>query len=677
MPQLPDNWAFLTSGQKAELLKGSSPSIQATTPSGAVVNAAGGMVKPPREIGSLSSEKGLRALTQAQATEARLTPPPQAPTTPQEPTKEPQAPTSKVTLLNPTTGQSLTYDNPDINRDNIQSSLSSGYQLAEASGALPAWLKTTPQGTTTTQTPEEMQIQKDQAEYDASITKLKNFAQEASNDPALLSMLQSIEASWNQRVKEQEQANKSRTAAMQSAGIRLGSRYAGGNAGPMASIISAEERAGLDRIDDLNRQKQSALLEARSAFESKKWDQYAKFVDLAEKNLAESKKAFADLNKTIIEEQKLRDERAKVQFQQEETERKAIFDYSERIAPMVLSEAQTLPPEQQAEFIQQVALKLGVDPNLLSGDIAKADLERDKELLTQENLESQILERIAESKRQETELGFSQQRVGLEKERLGLERRRVGIAETQERRLGGTGTGVPIVVKQTTGTQAGQPVDTSPLVSAFNQVAYKLPQNNRNFIESEFTKRLSTGDVQGARDVVVDAVEQTADAETQRKLLGRKEAVSALNAIEQSLAEYQARGGNTGLLTGTTEQIANKLGRTQNTEVASIGNDIRLAIVAYRNAVSGAAFTESEKAEYDRLFPSVGKVPALNKAKIDSLRTGFDRNNKVFYENRLKGSYETVFPKTYMVTSPTGEKLQTELTSEQVATFKAKGYTVK
>lgn len=298
-------YAFLTSEQRNQV---NNPVVSVPKPS-------------VSEMGIASTQDATRILREKQATENRLTPPPQpaptqatgASTTPTISTQQPQASTGKVTLINPATGQSISYDDASINRENIQQNLTAGYQLESASGAVPSWLTTTSQGTQVApKTPEQIQKEKDEAVVQKYTDILGNIEKSVANDPALIGMLQNISAQFEQRVKEQEQINKSRNAAISTAGVRLGSRYAGGSAGPMQGIISAQEQAGIDKIAEINTQKTTALIEAKNAFISKKWNEYAKLVDLAEKRLAESTKAVVELNKTMATEDQKRKEAARL-----------------------------------------------------------------------------------------------------------------------------------------------------------------------------------------------------------------------------------------------------------------------------------------------------------------------------------------------------------------------------
>ena len=262
------------------------------------------------ELGFGSSSTGVDLLKQKEVTATKITTPPVVPSTVVDTTKETKEtkeplPDNTVTLVGPN-GEKITFQDWTNNKENIQGWIDKGYQFMEGSNAPVEFA--TGGGETPQTSSEQIQLDKDKAEYASTVLQLKNFSSNLANDPALVNMLTGISGQWDVRIKEQEQINKSRNAAMTTAGFRLGSRYAGGSIGPTAGIISAEERAGMDKIASLIAQKDQSLLEAKSAYETKKWTQYSKLVDIAEKAYSDSRKAVSDLNKITIEENKKRKE---------------------------------------------------------------------------------------------------------------------------------------------------------------------------------------------------------------------------------------------------------------------------------------------------------------------------------------------------------------------------------
>lgn len=254
------------------------------------------------EMNAASTDQAIDLLDQKKTVEEKLAPPPPAP----DPNAKPEkAPAQGLTFQEAI--ELFGSDFTGIQRNEDGTYTPDKTALARAGAKTEA----------TEKTPDQIQADKDKADYENAKSMLTNFSQSMETDPALVRVLSGISSVWDARIRQQEQSSASQTAAMVTAGLRYGStRYGGGSMGPMAGIISAQERAGLQAIANLEGQKNSALAEARSAYESKKWDQYAKLVDLAETKYSESKKAVAELVKTqAAEQKKIKEKEEKFQSQ--------------------------------------------------------------------------------------------------------------------------------------------------------------------------------------------------------------------------------------------------------------------------------------------------------------------------------------------------------------------------
>lgn len=148
---------------------------------------------------------------------------------------------------------------------------------------------------------------------------------------------------------------------------------------------------------------------------------------------------------------------------------------------------------------------------------------------------------------------------------------------------------------------------------------------------------LLQGDVQSAKDQLGQYAYNSMSATQQDAQDGRYSLLSAIGSIESQLAEFEAAGGDTNIFQGLSEKALQKGGFTKDPELASIANNIALAIIDYRKSVSGAAFTESEKADYNAVFPSIGNTPALNSVKIQTLKDKAQRNVDRAIASRIGG----------------------------------------
>lgn len=186
--------------------------------------------------------------------------------------------------------------------------------------------------------------------------------------------------------------------------------------------------------------------------------------------------------------------------------------------------------------------------------------------------------------------------------------------------------------------------DKSPYQNAAQILRSSLPEAQAKNFGASLNQAINTGNADQAKSVILSAAISALPADQQNKAFGRAVAIDELGNVQKALRDFVAAGGNTGLIAGSVEGISQRIGRTSDPKIAAIGNQIQAAIVAYRSAVSGAAFTESEKQTYDAMFPSTGKTPALNEALITSLSDTFRRNQDSVLSQKIGSeNYKKIF----------------------------------
>lgn len=307
MPATSDKTALASSNNPGGGVISAPPAFGAPT---ALNSFTSSVAAPAKPVAAISTEQGQNVLakTVAQATKlsgaAPVTPAPVTPvktdttqqvitpvvttTTPTTKTDTTAVPSqTKVTLINPATEQTITFNDASLNKDNIQQYMNSGYQLSDATGTIPDWLTPTgvaaPTNTSSALATSNAALAQAKNDVDSATTALKNLSANIGNDPQLQTILSGIGASWDKRVSDLTATEDSRIAALTTTGIRLGSQYTGGAGGMTGSIISAEEKAKISEIGDLQNQKQQALAAAQQAFETNKWTQYNDLVQVAQK----------------------------------------------------------------------------------------------------------------------------------------------------------------------------------------------------------------------------------------------------------------------------------------------------------------------------------------------------------------------------------------------------------
>lgn len=267
---------------------------------------------PVKPVGAISTEQGITALEKAKTQQTKLIGTSTPTVTPDTtkvvtPTKTEQPASTKVTLINPTTEQTVTFNDAGINKDNIQAYLGNGYHLSDAEGNVPSWLSPTGVTPTTPADAATTKLATAQTDLDAATAKLKNF--NVSGDPQLTNLLSSITSQWDQRIAKMKSSLDSHTAALKATGLRIGEQYTGGAGGMTGGIISSEEDAAISELSSLESQKQQALIAAQSAYESQQWGRYNDLVGIAQKAYDQQLSSVTTLQKAQADQdKKLQDE---------------------------------------------------------------------------------------------------------------------------------------------------------------------------------------------------------------------------------------------------------------------------------------------------------------------------------------------------------------------------------
>lgn len=153
-----------------------------------------------------------------------------------------------------------------------------------------------------------------------------------------------------------------------------------------------------------------------------------------------------------------------------------------------------------------------------------------------------------------------------------------------------------------------------------------------------------SGDMSRIREVVRTGIVNTFPAADQSQIAGRFQTVEALSSIKDDIAAFKAAGGNIGLLKGSAESIANRLGQVTDPKVVDIATKLQSTLMNYRRSMTGAAFAESETAEYNKIFPTTKGSIDLANIRIDALVKMMNQSNESAYSFKIgKENYKRIF----------------------------------
>jgi len=264
----------------------------------------------------ISSQQGKNLVTKADTTMNNLAPvsaQPSAPvseggqtgvTTPTTGTTTPTTPAPAdnandyITYVNETTGQEMTLKGSAITEQAKADAVKKGY--TEASSEI-SGVKTTPEMAKL-----KREVDSATRETDSFMSRLESML---ISDKELRGDIRQIGAKYEARKTEMQDINNRRQVAMETLGVRTGARYTGGSGGIMGGILSEEERQGLMRIENIENDKQDAMMSAKKAARDQNFTLYTTLVAKAEKmqekkatELQALKKAQAEQDAKIAEE---------------------------------------------------------------------------------------------------------------------------------------------------------------------------------------------------------------------------------------------------------------------------------------------------------------------------------------------------------------------------------------
>lgn len=168
---------------------------------------------------------------------------------------------------------------------------------------------------------------------------------------------------------------------------------------------------------------------------------------------------------------------------------------------------------------------------------------------------------------------------------------------------------------------------SSAIADAANSVAINLPKAQGEVFSSNLQGAVVSGDNERIKEILRQGVRASLDAPQRSSYDGRIVTIDAMKNIASTIKEYEAAGGDMGFLRGTWTNLINKIGQITSPALVDIATRMQMALIDYRRAISGAAFTESEMKQYEAIFPTVAGQAELNTQKAETLMDVLQRNN--------------------------------------------------
>lgn len=123
--------------------------------------------------------------------------------------------------------------------------------------------------------------------------------------------------------------------------------------------------------------------------------------------------------------------------------------------------------------------------------------------------------------------------------------------------------------------------------------------------------------------------------------------LNTIDSLNDDIASYVAKNGDTGIFSGTYEQLANKLWESSDPELASIGQRIGLLTADYIRSISGTAASDPEVARLIKLLPSTKQTVVLNNIYLKNFRDKVSNSAKSSLEVSIGNKYKNIAPELF------------------------------
>lgn len=151
-----------------------------------------------------------------------------------------------------------------------------------------------------------------------------------------------------------------------------------------------------------------------------------------------------------------------------------------------------------------------------------------------------------------------------------------------------------------------------------NGVSTLVPATSREIFKETLTENIANGDFKNAYTNVINAVSNGLTGENKTRFDSAVTDIGVMGGLRDAIEAYTEAGGNTGFLKGSAEQIARRFGQLKtDPKFAELAVQLEREFQAYRQGMTGAAFTNKESREYASVNPTSGKSLDLNLAVID------------------------------------------------------------
>lgn len=159
---------------------------------------------------------------------------------------------------------------------------------------------------------------------------------------------------------------------------------------------------------------------------------------------------------------------------------------------------------------------------------------------------------------------------------------------------------------------------TGEYSSVVNAVSGLVGATKAPAVKQAISRALVNKDYATAYANIANAVEDSLTGTNKTKFSDSRTDIGVMQNMRDAINEYVNADGNVGYLKGSADKIAKRFGQlATDPKFASLGVQLEREFQAYRLAMTGAAFSPAESAEYAKVNPRTSASLDLNLSTID------------------------------------------------------------
>lgn len=447
-------------------------------------------------------------------------------------------------------------------------------------------------------------------------------------DPEFLAISQSIKNQFAEARNQIEQTNRQRERALTTLGNRYGTTRFGNQV--QAGIETEEIKQGAQRVADINAKEAEALVTARQAFKSGKWENFSRVVNSL-KDLREEKnteltaynQSIANLNKKLQEEEKT--------IQQQITQASRDSAIAGLVGQGITDAATALDLLNFDENGRQIG-------DFTLDEVSKAmNLAYNKETLSGLNPDFRTYEYLRQNQPAELQAmgvtsfqGYLKAVNNAQNDFVGdLMNKYPDAGILPEDSFAAAQAKLPNskIYKQQTrlssgGSGSGGGGGGGGSRNTFASDLDAIIGNTIATIPTKFGQEQFQAQISRARNdadkisTVASVVLKNQPAEVKRDYSNQ---AVAIKNIDKAIALLDEKT-KTGVINNAAQYTFNLLGKDFDPNLTAINQYIISAIQPYRNSITGAAWGDQEDAEYQQLFGSTKYSPTELKNRLTRLK---------------------------------------------------------